>query len=58
MDLSMPIIDGYQATKMLREIEKCKGLPPIPIIALSAHSTEIYKSKALKYGMNKFSNYI
>lgn len=48
MDLQMPIMDGYEATKIIREIDK-----DIPIIALSANAMteEVEKTKA--YGMNE-----
>jgi len=48
MDLQMPIMDGYKATKIIREIDK-----DIPIIALSANvmKDEIEKTKTA--GMNE-----
>ncbi|MDO9266418.1 MAG: ATP-binding protein [Sulfurimonas sp.] len=48
MDLQMPVMDGYEATKIIREIDK-----DIPIIALSANAMteEVEKTKA--YGMNE-----
>ena len=48
MDLQMPIMDGYEAAKLIRE-EK-DGV--IPIIALSAHANRTEKEKCLKFGMN------
>lgn len=47
MDLQMPVMDGYEATKIIREIDK-----EIPIIALTANAMqeEIQKTKSL--GMN------
>jgi signal transduction histidine kinase/ActR/RegA family two-component response regulator len=48
MDLQMPVMDGYEATRIIREIDK-----DIPIIALSANAMieEVEKTKA--YGMNE-----
>jgi CheY-like chemotaxis protein len=45
MDLQMPILDGYEATKIIRSIDK-----NIPILALTANSTktDIEKTKAAK----------
>ncbi len=37
MDGSMPDIDGFEATRAIREIERAQGRPPTPIIALTAH---------------------
>lgn len=40
MDLEMPLMDGYEATTKIREIEKWKKYPPTLICALSAHTDE------------------
>lgn len=37
MDCSMPEMDGFQATAMLREREKRERRQPVPVIALTAH---------------------
>lgn len=49
MDIQMPIMDGYQATKEIRKLPKGKE---IPIIALSANAFKEDKAKSLKSGMN------
>lgn len=49
MDLHMPIMDGYTATKKIRELDK-----NIPIIALTASAFANAKNKVLKTGMNDF----
>ena len=37
MDGSMPDIDGFEATKMIRAIEQAENRRRVPIIALTAH---------------------
>lgn len=54
MDCEMPEMDGYEATKAIRLIEKNQQLTPTIIIGLSAHSSSEYKDKALLAGMNDF----
>jgi two-component system, cell cycle response regulator DivK len=48
MDLSMPILDGFTATLMIRNFA---GFENIPIIALSAYG-ETYYEKAVEAGCN------
>lgn len=40
MDIQMPIMDGYTATRKIREWEKQHGRRPVPILTLSAHGSE------------------
>lgn len=49
MDIQMPVMDGYEATAKIREMEGSKA---IPIIALSANAFEEDKRKSIKSGMN------
>lgn len=46
MDIQMPIMDGYAATRKIREWEKKNNMKPIPIIAVSANAMaeDIHKS--------------
>jgi two-component system, sensor histidine kinase and response regulator len=54
MDLQMPIMDGYEAIKIIRESEKEFGLH-LPIIAFSAHASQSEIEKCFKMG---FDNYL
>ena len=54
MDCMMPHMDGYAATRELRNREKAAGLPPIPIIALTANSMAGDKEKCFDAGMTGF----
>ena len=51
MDLQMPIMDGYEATKELRKMMERKEIMEIPIVALSANDTEDDKKKCKEAGM-------
>ena len=44
MDLSLPVIDGLAATRLLRRIPE---FAKTPIIAVSAHDTADFKAEAL-----------
>ncbi|MCI9463211.1 MAG: GNAT family N-acetyltransferase [Lachnospiraceae bacterium] len=51
MDIQMPIMDGYHATRAIREIDN-PALAGIPIIAVSANAFEEDKKMAIESGMN------
>ena len=51
MDLRMPILDGYEAIRIL---QNDKGLKSIPVIALTAAAMKEDKEKALKFGFNGY----
>jgi len=51
MDIQMPIMDGYAATKIIRELDK-----NIPIIALSANAMLEDEKITLNMGMNEHLN--
>ena len=48
MDCQMPVMDGYQATEMLR---KRPGLASIPVIAMTADVMDTDREKATRAGM-------
>ncbi|XP_039155468.1 histidine kinase CKI1-like [Eucalyptus grandis] len=51
MDCEMPIMDGYEAARLIREEEKHYGVRT-PIIALTAHSSASEVEKIFKAGMD------
>ncbi len=51
MDMSLPVLDGWDATK---QIKADPALVHIPIIALTAHAMESDRQKALEAGCNDF----
>ena len=51
MDLQMPVLDGFTATSIIRRIESvCR----VPVIAVSAQSTEDFVSAARRVGCDHF----
>ena len=51
MDLELPVIDGWEATRRLKSNPATSG---IPIIALSAHALAGAREKALAAGCDEF----
>ena len=51
MDVQMPVMNGYEATKIIREFED-ERLAAIPILAMTANAFEEDKQEAAKCGMN------
>jgi len=51
MDIQMPIMNGYEATRAIRSLED-PGLASIPILAMTANAFEEDKQEAAKCGMN------
>jgi len=55
MDCEMPILDGYEATREIRSIERNEGtVTPVPIIGLSAHAMSDFRDMAIEAGMDDF----
>ncbi|MCR5321628.1 MAG: amino acid permease [Lachnospiraceae bacterium] len=51
MDIQMPIMNGYEATRVIRQLQR-EDLQSIPIIALSANAREEDKKASSEAGMN------
>jgi PAS domain S-box-containing protein len=56
MDLQMPVLDGLEASMQRRKYEAEHGLPPIPIIALTASVLVQDRHAATDAGMDGFAN--
>ncbi len=54
MDIHMPIMDGYTATKEIRKYEKENNLPETKIIAVTANAMHGEREKCLSIGMNQY----
>ena len=51
MDIQMPVMNGYEATRAIRQLEN-KELAQVPIIAMTANAFQEDKEKALNEGMD------
>lgn len=51
MDVQMPVMNGYEATRTIRNMAR-NDVKSLPIIAMTANALEEDKEAALKNGMN------
>lgn len=52
MDCEMPEMDGFEATRRIRQHEQRHALPSTPIVALTAHILKEHKDRSFAAGMN------
>jgi CheY-like chemotaxis protein len=50
MDIQMPVMDGYAATRMMRQIEERRNSRRTPIVALTAHTYETDVQNGIEAG--------
>jgi CheY-like chemotaxis protein len=51
MDMSLPVLDGWEATERIKQHEATKK---IPVIALTAHALSSDRTRALEAGCDEF----
>ncbi|MBI5362342.1 MAG: response regulator, partial [Planctomycetes bacterium] len=54
MDCHMPVMDGFEATRRLRERESTRSVERLPIVALSAGLRPEDRKRCLEQGMDEF----
>jgi CheY-like chemotaxis protein len=55
MDIQMPVMGGVEATQLILDYEKERGVKHIPIIALTANALSGDKEKYMAEGMDDYA---
>jgi len=53
MDIQMPVMDGLECARRLRELQRAGSLPGFPILALTAHALDADVAASLEAGMDE-----
>lgn len=56
MDCEMPVLDGFDATRRIREWEAAQQLDSVPVLAITAHAMEEHKQQCYAAGMSDCMN--
>jgi two-component system, sensor histidine kinase and response regulator len=54
MDCEMPTLNGYEATRLIRQWEHNNKVGKIPIIAVTAHAQQEFETKSKRAGMDDY----
>jgi signal transduction histidine kinase/CheY-like chemotaxis protein len=54
MDCEMPLMDGFDATRIIRKYEQEHGIKPTFIMALTAHTEAAYRQRSEQSGMDSY----
>jgi CheY-like chemotaxis protein len=54
MDVHMPVMDGYEATKKIRAFEKDNHLDPVKIVAVTGSAMEEDEKRCISCGMDQY----
>ena len=54
MDIQMPVMDGYEATKIIRDPDSNVLNHDVKIIALTAHAMKVDRDKCIEAGMDDY----
>ena len=54
MDISMPVMDGYEASNLINKFNETNGRPHTPIIALTGHALKYDRENCLQAGMDDY----
>ncbi|MBI9078972.1 MAG: response regulator [Pseudodesulfovibrio sp.] len=54
MDIQMPIMDGYEATRQIRAFEAAQNMSPVPIVAVTANAFKEDQLRCLEAGCTEY----